>query len=131
MGMTNPLAKQDDVITATDTLMMKLLKQANDGDEVDFAVQIVQSATKWVAVKNKLTAPDHEDNFFDGIRGGSTDSDRGGGPATPSAIERGVAVRAGYAGTAAPRRRHAATSTRATRAARVTSAGIRKGLARG
>lgn len=66
--MANLIGQQDDVSGATDKLMKSLLDRAvADPDNVDFALQCVQAATRWTAVKNRMNVPD-EGNSFDGWR---------------------------------------------------------------
>ncbi len=97
--MANPIGQKDDVVGATDKLMKALLAKAEaDPDNVDFGIQCMQAATRWVAVKNRMSLPE-EGNAFDGWRNSINDA---AGP------RRGLESAAGEAGTPA------ASSERAT-----------------
>jgi hypothetical protein len=93
--MANPAGKQDDVVGATNKLMKALLAKAEaDPDNVDFALSCVQSATRWIAVLNRMNVPE-EGNSFDGWRAAIADgADRAGGAggepagASPPSVER-------------------------------------------
>lgn len=66
--MSNKIGRTDDVTSATDKLMMKLLAKAETEDEdTDFQLSVIQAATRWSAVKNRLSVPE-EGNAFDGWR---------------------------------------------------------------
>jgi hypothetical protein len=54
------------VISAADKLMLDLLQEA-EGLALDKRLAVVQTATRWVAVKNKLNMPE-ERNGFDEFR---------------------------------------------------------------
>jgi len=88
--MANPIGQQDDVVGATDKLMKALLSKAEaDPDNVDFGLQCVQAATRWVAVKNRMNVPE-EGNAFDGWRSSIT-SGGGSGPGREPAAASGSA----------------------------------------
>ncbi len=72
--MANPIGQKDDVVGATDKLMKTLLAKAEaDPDNVDFGIQCMQAATRWVAVKNRMSLPE-EGNAFDGWRNSISDA---------------------------------------------------------
>lgn len=67
--MSNPIGRSDDVASATDKLLQSLLEKAAAADATpDFALAVVQAATRWTAVKNRMSVPD-EGNTFDEWRG--------------------------------------------------------------
>jgi len=66
--VANVAGQQNDVTDATNRLMKVLLeKAAGDPDNTDFALQVVQAATRWTAVRNRMNMPE-EGNAFDGYR---------------------------------------------------------------
>lgn len=82
--MSNVAGRQDDVSSATDKLLKRLLDKAGlqDADD-DFALQVVTAATRWTAVKNRMSVPDGEGNAFDGFRD-QLNGERGDGGADRS-----------------------------------------------
>lgn len=79
--MSNAVSKQDHVTNAADKLMKKLLDKANAEDaDVDFSIQVMQTCSRYLAVKGRINVPD-EENAFDGFRDqlSGEREDRGGG----------------------------------------------------
>jgi hypothetical protein len=64
--VSNKVGQPSDVISAADALMLELLVEA-EGLALDKRLAVVQTATRWVAVKNKLNVPE-ERNGFDEFR---------------------------------------------------------------
>ncbi len=103
---------QDDVTSAADKLMKALLDKAQPCEDIDFSVQVMQAATRYLAVKSRINLPE-EGNAFDGWRTNIGGSDDGAG-----AADGRVRTAAGSSGaTDAPpakrRRRQRATDPRA------------------
>ncbi len=93
--MSNVAGKQDDVTNAADKLMKRLLNKADDPEaDLDFSVQVMQTATRYLAVKGRINVPD-EGNAFDGFReqlGEGSSGERGARRPAPAAAtdDRGV-----------------------------------------
>jgi hypothetical protein len=64
--MANKVGQPSDVISASDKLMLDVLTEA-EGLTLDKRLAVLQTATRWVAVKNKLNVPE-ERNGFDEFR---------------------------------------------------------------
>ena len=98
--------KPDQVSAGTDKLVQTLLTKAmEEGADIDFQLSVVQAATRWTAVKNRMSVPD-EENQFDRFRAALD----GTGPAAPPA---GSAERAPRQPRATPRGGFATTSSSA------------------
>lgn len=79
--MANMASKPDQVSSGTDKLVQTLLTKAmEEGADLDFQLSVVQAATRWTAVKNRMSVPD-EVNEFDRFRAALD----GAGPAGPPA----------------------------------------------
>ncbi len=84
--MANTFGTQDDVTTAADKLIKTLLEKAQNSDDLDFAVSVAQTATRYLAVKSRINLPE-EGNAFDGWRtdiGGSDGGSPSGGRSRPN-----------------------------------------------
>lgn len=88
--MSNPAPGPSDVISDADKLMRSLLETAGEEDTpLDTRLQIMQAATRWIAVKNRMNVPE-EGNAFDGWRSAVA----GGGSTAAGAADTGVTARA-------------------------------------
>lgn len=94
--MSNIAAKQDDVTNAADSLMQRLLSEASTSTDLEFSVQVMQAATRYLAVKSRINVPD-EGNAFDGFR---SDISGAGGAAAALAAERAALLPSGGSGPA-------------------------------
>lgn len=77
------------VIEEADALIQDLLREARSERkaDVDFRLQVMQTATRWVGVKNRVVVSD-EGNAFDGFRSsiaGAASATRPAGQPAPAA----------------------------------------------
>jgi hypothetical protein len=93
--MANSLGQRSDVVDGADAMMREIIEEAA-GLPLDKRLAVMQAATRWVAVKNRLNMPD-ERNGFDEFReqlsggaapAGSGEREDSAGPPEASLIKR-------------------------------------------